>query len=39
MADLCRLLDRLDDGALVAQRRITIPFVRDILEDLRGGER
>ncbi len=38
MADLCRLLDRLDDGALVAQRRITVPFVRDVLEDLRGGD-
>jgi DnaA-homolog protein len=38
MPDLCRLLDHLDDGALVAQRRITIPFVRDVLEDLRGGD-
>ena len=38
MPDLCRLLDRLDHGALVAQRRITVPFVRDILEDLRGRD-
>lgn len=29
---LCVLLDRLDQAALVAQRRLTIPFVRSILE-------
>ncbi|MGH8566253.1 MAG: DnaA regulatory inactivator Hda [Gammaproteobacteria bacterium] len=38
MTDLCRLLDRLDHGALVAQRRITVPFVRFLLENLRGGD-
>ena len=31
MASLHALLDRLDDQALVAQRRLTIPFVRDVL--------
>lgn len=32
MASLYQLLDRLDDEALRAQRRLTIPFVRDVLE-------
>lgn len=31
MASLCELLDRLDSEALKAQRRLTIPFVRDVL--------
>jgi DnaA family protein len=31
MASLYELLDRLDVAALRAQRRLTIPFVRDIL--------
>ena len=31
MASLHALLDRLDDQALVAQRRLTIPFVKDVL--------
>lgn len=35
MADLCGLLDRLDQGALVAQRRITVPFVRTLLDEKR----
>jgi DnaA family protein len=39
MADLCGLLDRLDEGALVAQRRITVPFARTLLEDLSEVER
>lgn len=35
-AALCRLLDELDSEALAAQRRLTVPFVRQVLE---GGER
>ncbi len=31
MASLCRLLDRLDGEALRAQRKLTVPFVRDVL--------
>lgn len=31
MASLYRLLDRLDAAALQAQRRLTVPFVRDVL--------
>jgi hypothetical protein len=31
MASLYELLDRLDIAALRAQRRLTIPFVRDSL--------
>lgn len=31
MHDLHRLLDRLDEASLIAQRKITIPFVKDIL--------
>ena len=31
-AALCRLLDELDTEALAAQRRLTIPFVRQVLE-------
>ena len=33
MTSLYRLLDRLDREALRAQRRLTIPFVRAVLED------
>jgi DnaA-homolog protein len=32
LPSLCRLLDELDEAALVAQRRLTIPFIRDALE-------
>ncbi len=32
MASLYRLLDRLDDEALRAQRRLTVPFVKGVLE-------
>jgi DnaA family protein len=32
MATLCRLLDVLDDAALREQRRLTIPFIRAVLE-------
>ena len=31
MALLCGFLDRLDSASLVAQRRLTIPFVREVL--------
>lgn len=31
MQTLYRLLDTLDDAALAAQRRLTVPFVRDVL--------
>ncbi len=31
-AALCRLLDDLDTEALVAQRKLTVPFVRQVLE-------
>lgn len=34
-AALCRLLDELDTEALAAQRRLTVPFVRRVLE--QGG--
>lgn len=34
-AALCRLLDELDTEALAAQRRLTVPFVRQVLE--QGG--
>ena len=33
MGSLYDLLDRLDLAALRAQRRLTIPFVRDVLRD------
>jgi DnaA family protein len=29
---LCRILDDLDEASLVAQRRLTIPFIREALE-------
>ena len=32
MATLAELLDTLDVASLVAQRRLTIPFIRDVLE-------
>jgi DnaA family protein len=31
MASLYRLLDKLDTEALIAKRRLTVPFVRDVL--------
>jgi len=33
-AALCRLLDELDTEALAAQRRLTVPFVRQVLANL-----
>ena len=35
-AALCRLLDELDTEALVAQRRLTVPFVRQVLDRATG---
>jgi DnaA-homolog protein len=32
LPSLCKLLDELDEASLVAQRRLTIPFIRDALE-------
>lgn len=31
MRTLCEILDTLDDAAFVAQRRITVPFIRDVI--------
>jgi chromosomal replication initiation ATPase DnaA len=31
MRALCELLDTLDDAALAAQRRLTVPFIREVL--------
>jgi DnaA-homolog protein len=33
MHTLCTVLDRLDEASLVAQRRLTVPFLRQALED------
>jgi chromosomal replication initiation ATPase DnaA len=32
MHSLFGVLDRLDEASLVAQRRLTVPFLRDALE-------
>ena len=32
MASLCRFLDQLDEASLVAQRRLTVPFVREVMK-------
>jgi DnaA family protein len=32
MRTLCEILDTLDDAAFAAQRRITVPFIRDVLD-------
>jgi len=36
MRSLYGLLDRLDEASLAAQRRLTIPFIREVLRE-RGG--
>jgi DnaA family protein len=33
MRTLHSLLDKLDEAALVAQRKLTVPFIRDVLRD------
>jgi len=32
MRTLCEILDTLDDAAFAAQRRLTVPFIRDVIE-------
>ena len=39
LPSLCRLLDELDEASLVAQRRLTVPFIRDALERDAPGRR
>jgi DnaA family protein len=36
LPSLLEILDALDDASLVAQRRLTIPFIRDALEKPAG---
>jgi DnaA family protein len=36
LASLLDVLDQLDEASLVAQRRLTVPFIRDALERLAG---
>jgi DnaA family protein len=31
MATLCRFLDELDEASLAAQRRLTVPFVKEVM--------
>jgi DnaA family protein len=33
MRTMCELLDTLDEAALVAQRRLTVPFIRSVLKE------
>ena len=32
MRTLCEILDTLDDAAFAAQRRLTVPFIRDVID-------
>jgi DnaA family protein len=32
MASLCAFLDQLDDASLAAQRKLTVPFVREVID-------
>jgi DnaA family protein len=34
LASLLTMFDRLDEASLMAQRRLTVPFIRDALEML-----
>jgi DnaA family protein len=36
LPSLFDVLDQLDEASLVAQRRLTVPFIRDALEKLAG---
>ena len=36
MRTLCDILDTLDDAAFVAQRRLTVPFIRDVIDGRNG---
>jgi DnaA family protein len=35
MHTLCAVLDTLDEASLIAQRRLTVPFLKEVLEDRR----
>lgn len=35
MESLCAFLDQLDQASLAAQRKLTVPFVREVLEELK----
>jgi DnaA family protein len=37
MRSLCDILDTLDDAAFAAQRRLTVPFIRGIVDAKSGG--
>lgn len=37
MESLCAFLDQLDRASLVAQRKLTVPFVREVLEDVKAN--
>jgi DnaA family protein len=37
MRTLCEILDTLDDAAFAAQRRITVPFIRDVIDGRAKG--
>jgi len=37
MHSLCSVLDRLDDASLAAQRRLTVPFLKGVLESQEPG--
>ena len=36
LSSLYQVLDQLDEASLIAQRRLTVPFIRDALETLAG---
>jgi len=36
LPSLCKVIDELDEASLVAQRRLTVPFIRDALEKHAG---
>jgi DnaA family protein len=37
MRTLCEVLDTLDDAAFVAQRRLTVPFIREVIDGKKSG--
>ena len=37
MQSLCAVLDRLDEASLAAQRRLTVPFLKEVLESQAPG--
>ena len=38
LPSLCEALGRLDDAALAAQRRLTVPFLRSVFEAQSAGD-